>query len=154
MTQSGKLILLATLGSLGSLLAALYFQYVMGLAPCPLCIWQRWPHLAAVLIGLGLVVLGWRWLTLAGAAACLTTAGIGAWHYGIEQKWWRGPDSCTGNSLAGVSASDLLNPAADVGAVVRCDEIAWSLMGISMPGWNVILSLCLAMVWIAAWRRA
>lgn len=154
MTQSGKLILLATLGSLGSLLAALYFQYVVGLAPCPLCITQRWPHLVAVLTGLALILVGWRILTLIGAAACLTTAAVGAWHFGIERKWWPGPDSCTGGSLSGLSAADLLNPAANVGAVVRCDEIAWSLLGISMPGWNAILSLTLALIWIAAWRRA
>lgn len=151
-------LLLAAGGSLALLLGAFAFQYLGGLAPCQLCLWQRWPHAAAILIGLvALIVrhgLPGRVLPLFGALAALTTAAIGAFHVGVEQKWWDGLAACTAGSLDGVSAADLLNPDIDVGAVVRCDEIAWSLMGISMAGWNVILSTLLALLWVAAWRQS
>ena len=151
-------ILIAAGGSATLLLAALAFQYLGGLAPCQLCIWQRWPHLAAVIIG-GLALLlprgtiG-RVLPLLGSLAALASAGIGVFHVGVEQKWWEGLASCTAGSISGLSTADLLNPDVAVGAVVRCDAIAWQMFGISMAGWNVILSALLAMIWIAAYRRA
>ena len=151
-------ILLAAGGSLAILLGAFAFQYIGGLAPCQLCLWQRWPHAAAIAIGLlALLVtrgaLG-RLLPLLGALAALTTAGIGAFHVGVEQKWWEGLASCTAGSISGISTADLLNPDVNVGAVVRCDEIAWAMFGISMAGWNVILSALLALIWVAAYRRS
>lgn len=151
-------ILLAAGGSFAILLGAFAFQYLGGLAPCQLCLWQRWPHAAAILIGLlALVItrgtLG-RILPLLGSLAALTTAAIGAFHVGVEQKWWEGLASCTAGSISGLSADDLLNTDITVGAVVRCDEIAWQMFGISMAGWNVILSALLAMLWVAAYRRS
>ena len=151
-------ILLAAGGSLAILLGAFGFQYIGGLAPCQLCLWQRWPHAAAVLIGLlALAIprgtLG-RILPLTGSLAALATAAIGVFHVGVEQKWWEGLASCTAGSISGLSTADLLNPDVNVGAVVRCDEIAWSMFGISMAGWNVILSALLAMLWVSAYRRS
>ncbi len=151
-------ILLAAGGSAAVLAAAFAFQYLGGLAPCQLCIWQRWPHAAAVVIGgLALILargtIG-RILPLLGSLAALTSAGIGAFHVGVEQKWWQGLASCTAGSISGISTDDLLNPDVAVGAVVRCDAIAWQMFGISMAGWNVILSALLAMIWIAAYRRS
>ena len=146
------LILLAAGGSLAMLLGAFGFQYIGGLAPCQLCLWQRWPHAAAVLIGLLALWLGNRALPYLGSLAALTTAGIGVFHVGVEQKWWEGLASCTGNSIAGISTADLLNPDVIVAAPVRCDAIAWSMMGVSMAGWNVIASLALALIWWAAFR--
>jgi disulfide bond formation protein DsbB len=152
MTRS-QLTALALIGSLGLLGGAFAFQYIGGLAPCQLCLWQRWPHAAAILIGLVALATGWRGLLWLGALAALTTAGIGAFHVGVEQGWWQGLASCTAGSIAGISTADLLNPAADVAAPVRCDEIPWQMLGISMAGWNMILSLGLAGIWIAAARR-
>ena len=146
-------VALAAAGSAGLLLAALGFQYIGGLAPCTLCIWQRWPHLAAVLLGVLALRFGSRGLILLGGLAALTSAGIGMFHVGVEQGWWQGLATCTGGSVAGISAADLLNPTVDVAAVVRCDAIAWSLLGISMAGWNVIASVILAAIWITAARR-
>ncbi|WP_238991825.1 disulfide bond formation protein B [Gemmobacter caeruleus] len=146
-------IAIAAAGSAGLLLGALAFQYLGGLAPCQLCIWQRWPHLAAVLIGVVAVTFGARGLAVLGGLAALTSAGIGVFHVGVEQGWWAGLQSCTAGSISGISASDLLNPAVDVAQVVRCDAIAWSLMGISMAGWNVIASVILAAIWFTAARR-
>jgi disulfide bond formation protein DsbB len=155
MTLSRRmLILLATLGSVGLLGGAFAFQYIGGLAPCQLCLWQRWPHAAAILIGVVALVTGWRGLAWLGALAALATAGIGVFHVGVEQLWWEGLASCTAGSIEGISTADLLNPAADVAAPVRCDEIAWTMLGISMAGWNVILSLVLAGIWVKAARTA
>jgi disulfide bond formation protein DsbB len=151
-------ILLAAGGSLALLLGAFAFQYLGGLAPCQLCIWQRWPHAAAIVISLPALFLAkgalGRILPLLGALAALASAAIGGFHVGVEFGWWEGLASCTAGSISGLSTADLLNPDVNVGAVIRCDEIAWSMFGISMAGWNVILSLLLALLWIAAYRRS
>ncbi|NJS40267.1 MAG: disulfide bond formation protein B, partial [Rhodobacteraceae bacterium] len=78
---------------------------------------------------------------------------IGGFHVGVEQGWWAGLASCTAGSIEGISAADLLNPAVDVAAPVRCDAIAWSILGISMAGWNMLASLGIAGVWVAAALR-
>lgn len=145
------LVLAAAGGSLALLLGAFAFQ-AMGYAPCQLCLWQRWPHAAAVLVGAGVLISRQGWLCWLGAAAALTTAAIGAFHVGVEQHWWQGLASCTANALAGVSAGDLLSTDTTVGAPVRCDQVAWSLFGISMAGFNVILSAVLAGLWVRAAR--
>jgi disulfide bond formation protein DsbB len=148
-----QLALIATLGSVALLGGAFAFQYIGGLAPCALCLWQRWPHAAAILIGAGALATGWRGLLWLGALAALTTAGIGMFHVGVEQLWWEGLATCTAGSISGISTADLLNPTADVAAPVRCDEIPWSMAGISMAGWNAIISLGLAAVWVVAALR-
>lgn len=154
MTRQRFLVLIASGGSAALLLGALGFQYLGGLAPCPLCILQRWPHLAAVLIGALALWLGGRLLPLLGALAALTTAGIGLFHAGVELKWWEGLQSCSSGSIAGLSTADLLDPSKDIAAVVRCDAIAWQMFGLSMAGWNMVISLGLALIWLAAARRA
>ncbi len=153
-TRQQMLVAVAAGGSALLLAGALAFQYLGGLAPCALCIWQRWPHLAAVAIGLAALAFGGRALPLLGALAALTTAGLGLFHMGVELHWWEGLASCSGGSIAGLSAADLLDPTVEVGAVVRCDAIAWQMFGLSMAGWNMIASLLLALIWLAAARRA
>lgn len=152
MDRTRQFAVLAAVGSAALLAGAFAFQYIGGMAPCQLCLWQRWPHGVAVLIGLAVLLTGWRVLALLGAAAAAVTAGIGIFHVGVEQKWWEGLATCSGNSIAGISATDLLNPDINVAPVVRCDAIAWQMMGISMAGWNVILSVVLVLVWLAAAR--
>jgi disulfide bond formation protein DsbB len=147
------LTLFATLGSVALLGGAFAFQYIGGLAPCALCLWQRWPHAAAIVIGGIALATGWRGLLWLGALAALATAGIGMFHVGVEQLWWEGLATCTAGSISGISTADLLNPAADVAAPVRCDEIPWQMLGISMAGWNVLVSLGLALIWVLAARR-
>lgn len=146
------LTLIATLGSAALLGGAFAFQYIGGLSPCQLCLWQRWPHAAAILIGVIALTTGWRGLAWLGALAALATAGIGMFHVGVEQHWWEGLATCTAGSISGISTADLLNPSVDVAPVVRCDEIAWAMLGISMAGWNVLISLGLAVVWAKAAR--
>jgi disulfide bond formation protein DsbB len=143
----------AAAGSAALLAAAFAFQYLGGLAPCPLCLWQRWPH--AVAVALGALILVWPRRELAGLAALalLVGAGIAGYHVGIEQGWWPGPSTCVAPELGAVSAEDLLQ---DILAapVVRCDEIAWSLFGVSMAGWNGIASLVLAALWARAYASS
>ena len=149
-----RLVALAGLGSAALLLGAFAFQ-ALGYAPCKLCLWQRWPHAAALLIAAVALVVGPLALAWLGALAVAVTAGIGGYHVGVEQGWWAGPTSCSGagGGLAGLSGADLLSTDGP-SDVVMCDEIAWQLLGISMAGWNAILSLVLVAVWIAAARRA
>ena len=145
-------IIVAMAGSLAMLAGAFAFQYIGGLAPCHLCLLQRWPHAAAVAIGLLALAIPGRLLPVAGAAAALTTAAIGMYHTGVERLWWAGPSTCSAGSIAGLDINDLLDPTIVIAPVVRCDEVAWQMAGLSMASWNVLLSVALALVWIMAAR--
>ncbi|MBD3663087.1 disulfide bond formation protein B [Sulfitobacter aestuariivivens] len=148
-----RLILLATLGSAALLLGAFGFQ-VLGYAPCKMCLWQRWPHAAAVLIGTVILLGGPRVLAWLGAAAAATTGGIGIYHAGVEWRWWEGPTTCSGGGagLTGLSGADLLSTETPTN-VVMCDEIVWQFLGLSMAGWNAAISFVLVLLWITAARR-
>ncbi len=145
------LVLIATFGSIALLGGAYAFQHIGGMPPCAMCLWQRWPHAAAIAIGIIGLATGRRELAILGMLAALTTAGIGIYHAGVEQMWWEGPTTCTSGSITGLSTDDLL---AQIMAapVVRCDEIAWSLFGISMAAWNAILSFIIAGIWFKAFK--
>ena len=147
------LVFVAAAGSAALLLGAFAFQYIGGLSPCTLCIWQRWPHGAAVLVGLMALLVPGRVLPLLGVVAALTAAAIGGFHAGVEQGWWQGLQSCSAGSVAGISVEDLLNPAINVAPPVRCDQIAWSMAGLSMAAWNMVISTGLALVWLTAVSR-
>ena len=134
------------------LLGALGFQYLGDLPPCKLCIWQRWPHLVAVLCGAAVLVTAYRPLALLGALAALTTAGVGIYHTGVEKGWWEGPSTCTAGEIAGMSADDLLESILAT-PVIRCDDILWEMFGLSMASWNAIISMGLALIWLVAWRQ-
>jgi len=147
-----KLVLVASLGSAMMLAGAIGFQIIGEMPPCKLCLWQRWPHGAAVLIGLLAMLLPFRALSYLGALAAATTAAIALYHSGVELNWWEGPTSCTSGSVSGISVDDLMKQIM-AAPVVRCDEIPWSLGGISMAGWNGIISLGLAVIWLVSARR-
>lgn len=142
-------------GSVFLLIAALGFQ-AAGYAPCELCILQRWPHVAAVAIALLIWLTGRvRALAVLGFVAAGVAAGLAVYHVGVEMTWWAGPAHCSGGvgDLATLSTQDLMSRLQSA-PVVRCDEIAWSFLGISMAGWNAILSAGLAAVWATAAKRA
>ncbi|MDO5659321.1 MAG: disulfide bond formation protein B [Paracoccus sp. (in: a-proteobacteria)] len=145
---------LAALGSALLLAGAFGFQ-LAGYAPCPMCIWQRWPHAVAAVIGLAIWFAGpRRVLIVAGLCAALIATGLAFYHAGIELGLWQGATACTAGvaDLASMSTADLM--AQLQGApVVRCDEPAWSLFGISMAGWNGLISSVLVVLWAAALRR-
>lgn len=148
------LIWLAGLGSAALLIAAFAFQHLGGLAPCKLCLWQRWPHGAAVVLTALALSLGAgqaRLIAWLGALAALTTAAVGLYHVGVEQGWWDGPSSCSSTSIGGLSTDELLDQIMSA-PLVRCDEIAWQLFGLSMAGWNTAVALLLALIWVKAAR--
>jgi len=153
MSRRKTLILIATLGSAAMLLGAFGFQHIGGYAPCKMCLWQRWPHGAAVIVGLLLMIGGPRPLVWIGALAAAVTGGIGIYHAGVEWGFWSGPSSCSGGGLdlGAMSGSDLLSMDAPVG-LVMCDEVVWTLAGLSMAGWNAVISLGLAGIWVMAAR--
>lgn len=131
--------LLALLVPAGLLGGALGSQYLGGLAPCEMCYWQRWPHGAAIV----LAALAFtapasssrsRTLTLLAAAAIAVSGAIGVYHAGVEAGIFEGFTTCT--ATGGMTLEDLVKV-----PLVRCDQVQWSLFGISMAGWNAILSL-------------
>ncbi|GAB5352058.1 disulfide bond formation protein B [Qipengyuania sp. 483] len=122
------------------LLAGAYVsQYVFGLYPCEMCWWQRWPHFAAV----GLALLSFfvapkrLWVALA-AGGILTSGLIGLFHAGVEYGWWQGVTSCAAIPQTGQGESAL--DAIMNSPLVRCDEPAWTLFGISLAGFNFLIS--------------
>ncbi len=154
-----KLGLLAALGSGALLGGAYYFQYVVGLPPCEMCWWQRYPHMVAIAAGL-LALAAFRMprlamvLLLVAITALIVTSGIGVFHAGVEYRWWAGPQACSGGIPTGLSADGLsaedLKKALFAAKMVRCDQVAWSMWGISMAGWNAIVSAGLAIVLASA----
>jgi disulfide bond formation protein DsbB len=140
--------LLAASGSLALLGGAYFFQYVIGLAPCEMCLWQRWPHMVVIAAGLGALAC-YKSPRLAGGLLLVailglaTTAAIGLFHAGVELRWWQGPQACSGTIPTGLSPEEL-RKALFSAKMIRCDAVAWSLFGISMAGWNAILSALLA----------
>jgi disulfide bond formation protein DsbB len=151
-------LLLVLLGSAAVIGGALLFQYVGGLAPCELCLLERWPYY----IGMPLAVLvilagGQRNLLIGGSALVmllfLASSGLAFYHVGVEQHWFAGPTACTGGSTGAKSLEDLR---AQLMATkpVRCDEPQWTLFGVSLAGFNLLASLVLMVLAILALRDA
>ncbi|AUQ54330.1 disulfide bond formation protein B [Phaeobacter inhibens] len=147
--MSRFLILIATAGSAALLLGAFGFQYLGEMPPCKLCIWQRYPHGAAIVIGMLALMVPMVILPYLGALAALATAGIGAYHSGVERGWWEGPNSCTSGPIGNLSGEDLMQQIMSA-PLVRCDDVPWELFSLSMASWNAIASLFLAVLWVAA----
>ncbi|HET9902282.1 MAG TPA: disulfide bond formation protein B [Xanthobacteraceae bacterium] len=142
---------LIALAGAATIAGAWYFQYGLGLAPCPLCLEQRWPYYGAIPLAL-LIAVGARSglnrrLLIAGlgliALAMLWGAGLGVYHAGVEWKWWAGPQDCSGAGFSAGPAGNLLRQM-QTARVVRCDEAPWRLLGLSLAGYNVLISLALA----------
>jgi disulfide bond formation protein DsbB len=145
--------LLVAIAGLGAILGAFYFQYVLNYLPCPLCFEQRIPYYIVIPLGLAVAAGAYlgapRKLLLAGlviiAAALLWNVGLAAYHAGIEWKWWEGPKDCSGPVAGFGRAGGLMGQLQNIN-VVRCDEAAWRFLGLSLAGWNVLISLALAAV--------
>ncbi|MFU8777096.1 MAG: disulfide bond formation protein B [Roseovarius sp.] len=145
------LIILAAGGSAALMLGALGFQHLGGMAPCKLCIWQRWPHVIAIALGAAALLALPRLFSLGGLLAALTTAGIGGYHTGVERGWWQGPATCSSSGTGGLSADALFEQIMSA-PLVRCDEVPWEMLGLSMASWNMLASLGLAALWLMALR--
>jgi disulfide bond formation protein DsbB len=147
---------LIALASLAVLAAAFAFQYLGGLQPCVLCIYQRYPYGVAIALGVIALVLprGRAQAVLLGLAALvfLVDAGIAAFHVGVEQHWWAGTEACGGAAPAAPQNLNALMQSLGT-QPARCDAVAWSLFGISMAGYNFLVALALAAFSVAAARR-
>jgi disulfide bond formation protein DsbB len=139
-----------------TLAGAWFFQLVLDIRPCPLCLEQRYAYYLAIPLG-ALVALAAardapRAALMAGlvllAAAALGNAWLGAYHSGVEWGFWQGPTDCTGPVGNLGSAGNLLERL-DTVKVIRCDEVQWRFLGLSLAGYNVLISLSMAV--IAAW---
>ncbi len=139
MTPSTKLAQRLALGVPALLIAGAYVsEYGFGLFPCEMCWWQRYAHFAAIALALLSTLSRWREGLLAFAGLAIMVSGaIGAFHAGVEYGWWQGITSCAnpvgaggGNALEAIMNAPL----------VRCDTAPWSLLGISLAGWNALIS--------------
>jgi len=130
---------------LALLLGALGSQYLGGLYPCEMCHWQRWPHYSAVLIAAGAFVVSGREtrrsLVLIAALLIAVSGGIGVFHAGVEYHWWNGITACTSTIAGGAMTSAERLAAIMAAPMIRCDVAQWRLAGISLAGFNAILSL-------------
>ena len=147
--------LITTAGPAAMLGFAYFSQYVEGLMPCILCLYQRPPHFVAVALGV-LALLSMdaprsfpRVLLGLAGLALLTGGGIGVFHAGVEQHWWSGLAEC-GGTLAPLSEHvDVLLQGMKATKIVACDQPSWVFLGLSMAAWNALASLGLAA--IALW---
>lgn len=148
-----------SLGSAALLCGAWFFQYLVGLAPCPLCLQQRIPYYVAIPLAALLAIAARRGaprrLLTGGlillAVILLVGAGLGAYHAGVEWKWWVGPQDCSGTGFSAGNAGGLLQRM-QTAQVVRCDDAAWRWLGLSLAGWNVLGALALASIALAGIR--
>jgi disulfide bond formation protein DsbB len=139
-----------------TLAGAWFFELVLDIRPCPLCLEQRYAYYLALPLGAlvalaasrdvsrPVLVIGLAILAL----AALGNAGLGAYHAGVEWKFWQGPTDCTGTIGNLGSAGNLLQRL-DTVKVIRCDDVQWRFLGLSLAGYNVLISLLMAA--IAAW---
>ena len=142
--------------AVATLAGAWFFQLVLDIRPCPLCLEQRYAYYVVVPLGLLIAFVASRDaprpVLLAGLAllalAALANAWLGGYHAGVEWKFWQGPTDCSGPLVDLGSAGTLLDRLDKV-KVIRCDEVQWRFLGLSLAGYNVLISLLMA--GIAAW---
>jgi len=139
--------------SAATILGAWYFQNVLKLPPCPLCLEERLPYHIVIplslLVAIAALVRAPRALIAVGllaiVAAMLCGAALGAYHAGVEWRWWPGPTDCSG-PITDFSAQGSLLAQLQSVHVVRCDEAAWRFLGVSLAGYNMLISLMLAAI--------
>ena len=136
--------------------AALLSQYWGGLAPCELCLLQRWPWAAAIAISLVALIAGSRaalpWVALTLAIVFALGGTIAFYHVGVEQHWFAGPSACTASSGGAMTLEDMKRQILGT-APVLCDRVQWSLFGVSLAGWNLLASLGMVVICTGTFRR-
>jgi disulfide bond formation protein DsbB len=143
-TVAGRLARVLALATPALLLGGAYIsQYVFGLAPCEMCWWQRYGHFAALAIALAAWFRpGAGWLTGVAGLAIGAAGLIGLFHAGVEYGWWQGLTACSAPATAG--GGDPLEAIMNA-PLVRCDVAPWSLLGVSLAGWNFLFSTAAAL---------
>lgn len=156
MTQARFVPLLLLLASAAVLAGAWGFQLIGGIVPCELCLFERGPYygiaaaaLIALLIGRHSTTVALLWLA---ALVFIAGTGLALYHVGVEQHWIAGPTACTGAGGPAASIEELRRRLL-AAPVVQCDQVQWSLFGVSLAGWNAAISLALAGCCVAGLRR-
>jgi len=137
----------------GALAGAFFFQHVLDVPPCELCIWQRWPYVALIALGaaaLAIPVPHPARRVLFGVAALIAvgSAALAFYHVGVEQHWWLGTDACAPETGAGADDLEGLRQMMIQSDVVRCEDVQWALGGISLAGFNVLISVVLCLYFL------
>lgn len=162
MLTAERLPWLAILLSGGLLCGAWFFQYVLDYAPCQMCYWQRHAHKAVLAAAVIALIMNHRgigrpgfWATLTGLVL-LVSFGLAFWHVGVEYKWWEGPKTCmTGPpKLGDYDGKSLLEALDKPIRLPGCSEAPWHFAGLSMAGWNAVVSFVGAAVSFASAGRA
>lgn len=139
------------------LAGALLSQYWGGLAPCELCLAQRWPWGVAIVIAFVATMVGSRtalpWVALLLALVFAVGSVLAFYHVGVERHWFAGPTACSGAATA-ADTVEALKAQILRQQPVRCDEVAWSLWGVSLAGWNLLASLVMMGCCIAVFVQA
>ncbi len=144
--------LLVALAGAATIAGAWFFELAMKLKPCPLCLEQRWPYYIGIPLALIVALAAWRKAPRVIVAAGLVVlallmlwgAYLGALHAGIEWGWWAGPQECSGAATLG-PATDFMKRLQEIN-ITRCDEAAWRFLGLSLAGYNALISVALAAV--------
>jgi len=135
---------------------ALLSQYWGGLAPCELCLLQRWPWAAAIAISLVALIAGrgalLPWVALGLALIFVLGVVVAFYHVGVEQHWFAGPSACTASGGGAMTLEDMKRQILGT-APVLCDRVQWSLFGVSLAGWNLLASLGMAAICAAVFTR-
>ncbi len=152
---------LALLISSSMLIGAWIFQYGFDYAPCLMCYWQRHAH--KVVIGVAATAIAFNiarkgsprfWLILI-ALAFLGSFAVAFWHVGVEYKWWEGPKVCSASAvdLDDIRTDNLLESLSGPIKMPACSEAVWHFLGLSMAGWNALISLGAALMTLFVWKR-
>jgi disulfide bond formation protein DsbB len=152
--------LIVAIAGAATIAGAWFFELVLKLKPCPLCLEQRWPYYIAIPLALIVAVAAWRRapraIVIGGLVALalvmLWGAGLGAYHAGIEWKLWTGPTDCSGAAELG-PASDFMKRLQGSINIQRCDEAAWRFLGLSLAGYNALIAAALALVALCGARE-
>ncbi len=154
-STSRSLAGLVLAGSIAALAIAFASQYIGGLLPCQLCIWQRWGYAGAIVLAIIALLLPaqMRWYgAVLASLGLLATAGIALFHTGVEYHWWQGLASCTGNLDTSQSLSALQQQLLNT-PVIPCDRPAWAMFGISMAGYDFLYAAALGLICLIAALR-
>lgn len=149
----------AILGLIAATIAGAFAFQAAGYAPCELCLEERLPYYAGLPLAAVALAAVWRrpgpaaWLSFALLTALFVfSAGFGAYHAGVEWGWWAGPSDCTGALTRATSNADFLHQL-QTAKVARCDAVAIRILGLSLAGWNALVSLAIAGVALAGLSR-